>query len=84
MKIIRISILVLLLVAGALIAVGTPGSAENGSASEVAAPEPQESSSAGSPGTEEAPEEEDAPPLETFVPTERLPADSAISFPVDI
>lgn len=23
-------------------------------------------------------------PLETFVPTEKLPADSAISFPVDI
>lgn len=84
MKLIRFSILVLLLVAGALVAVGTPGSAENGSASEVAAPEPQESAASGGPQAEEAPEEEDAAPLETFVPTERLPADSAISFPVDI
>ena len=44
------------------------------------------------PPTEEAPEQASEPqqperstePLETFVPSERLPADSAISFPVDI
>ena len=39
------------------------------------------------PAAEEAPEpptEAPTEPLETFVPSERLPADSAISFPVDI
>ena len=78
MKLIRFSILVLLLVAGALIAFGSPGSAERDQAS----PAP-ESASAGSPQAEEA-EEGGGKPLETFIPTERLPADSAISFPVDI
>ena len=36
-----------------------------------------------SPGAEEPPEQA-TEPLETFVPSEKLPADSAISFPVDI
>ncbi|MGB3561676.1 MAG: hypothetical protein WBH85_07015 [Thermoanaerobaculia bacterium] len=43
------------------------------------------------PETEEAPEQSEPKPpkrseepLETFVPSEKLPADSAISFPVDI
>ena len=31
-----------------------------------------------------AQDEDAAPELETFIPTEKLPADSAISFPVDI
>lgn len=78
MKLMRFSILVLLLVAGALIAFGSPGSAEREQASEA-----PESASAGSPQAEEA-EEGGGKPLETFIPTERLPADSAISFPVDI
>ncbi len=84
MKLIRFSILVLLLLAGTLLAVGNPGSAENGSTSEVGAPEPRESAPGESAQAEETPDEEDAAPLETFVPSERLPADSAISFPVDI
>jgi hypothetical protein len=78
MRLIRFSILVLLLVAGALIAFGSPGSAERDQASEAA-----EQAAAGSPQAEEA-EEGGGPPLETFIPSERLPADSAISFPVDI
>ena len=43
------------------------------------------------PAAEEAPEQSEPQqpkrseePLETFVPSEKLPADSAISFPVDI
>ncbi|NIA01694.1 MAG: hypothetical protein GWO83_00945 [Bacteroidia bacterium] len=65
MKWIRFTVLVALLVAGALIAFGSPGSAERDQASE-------------------APESGEEQPLETFIPTDRLPADSAISFPVDI
>jgi len=78
MRLIRFSILVLLLVAGALIAFGSPGSAERDQASEAA-----EQGAGGSPQAEEA-EEGEGQPLETFIPTDRLPADSAISFPVDI
>jgi hypothetical protein len=78
MKLIRFSILILLLVAGALIVFDSPGSAEREQASEA-----PESASAGSPQAEET-EEDEPEPLETFIPTERLPADSAISFPVDI
>jgi len=75
MRLIRFSILVLLLVAGALIAFGSPGSAERDQASEAA-----EQGAGGSPQAEEG----GGQPLETFIPSERLPADSAISFPVDI
>ena len=32
----------------------------------------------------QAESETEEEPLETFVPTEKLPADSAVSFPVDI
>ncbi len=78
MKWIRFTILVLLLVTGAMLAFGSPGVAEKDQASE-----PPVSASGGTPQQEEA-EEGDGRPLETFIPTERLPADSAISFPVDI
>lgn len=37
-----------------------------------------------SPAAQDAGREGAADELETFVPTEKLPADSAISFPVDI
>ena len=49
------------------------------------APEPAPESS--SPPPEESEPQQpkrSTEPLETFVPSERLPADSAISFPVDI
>ena len=78
MRLIRFSILVLLLVAGALIAFGSPGSAEKEQTAAAARSTTEESTQA-----EESGESEERP-LETFVPTERLPADSAISFPVDI
>ena len=78
MRLIRFSILVLLLVAGALIAFGSPGSAEKARADEAAG-----QAAGGSSQAEEA-DEDGGQPLETFIPSERLPADSAISFPVDI
>ncbi len=88
MKILRFSIVVLLLVAGALMVAGSPGSAEQEKAPEAAASAAggvPESASGESPQAEERPEgESGGQPLETFIPTERLPADSAISFPVDI
>jgi hypothetical protein len=78
MKLIRFSLLVLLLVAGALIVFDSPGSAEREQGSDASG-----AASGGGPQAEET-EEDQAEPVETFVPTERLPADSAISFPVDI
>jgi len=78
MKLIRFTMLVLLLVAGALMVFGSPGAAERDQAAEAS-----EATAGGSPGAEETSGGE-AEPLEVFVPTERLPADSAISFPVDI
>ena len=78
MKLIRFTILVLLLVTGALVVFGSPGAAERDQASEAS-----ETTAVESPSAEETSDDE-AGPLETFVPTERLPADSAISFPVDI
>ena len=78
MKLIRFSLLVLLLVAGALIVFDSPGSAEREQGSEAS-----DAASGGGPQAEET-EEDEAEPVDTFVPTERLPADSAISFPVDI
>ena len=82
MKILRFSILVLLLVAGAVLIVGSPGSAENGGSP---ATESAVGSAAGTGSqAEEGSDDDPGPPLDTFVPTKRLPADSAISFPVDI
>ena len=84
MRLLRFSILVLLLVGGALFAIGSPGSAENEGASVSATPEAAESEARGSSSAAEGTEGAGEPPLDTFVPSERLPADSAISFPVDI
>ena len=78
MKMIRFTILVLLLVAGALMVFGSPGEAERDQAAEAS-----ETAAGGSNRSEQSSGSE-AEPLETFVPSERLPADSAISFPVDI
>ena len=88
MKFVRLSILILLVIAGALLVIDTPGPAGAEQASHAATPGSEVdsgSSSAGSSPTEAGPEAEgEDQSLETFIPTEKLPADSAISFPVDI
>lgn len=78
MKLIRFAILVLVLVAGAFTVFGSSTAAEKDQASEAA-----ETIAVEGLGAEENSGSE-SEALETFVPTERLPADSAISFPVDI
>jgi hypothetical protein len=71
-------LLSVLLLCGALLSSDTraaqPPEAEE--APEQATPTPEESKPEQPKRSEE--------PLETFVPSEKLPADSAISFPVDI
>jgi hypothetical protein len=88
MRIVRLAILVMLLLIAALMATDSPGSAErqeSPSTATVGAAGASESSSITNAESGVGPEVEGGEqPLTTFVPTERLPADSAISFPVDI
>ena len=64
-------LLLILLLAGLVgVAVSQPGDEPPPAPEQV--PEPSEA------------DEVDETPLETFVPSEKLPADSAVAFPVDI
>lgn len=74
-------LVLLALTLAAAIAVASP----DAPAQDPASPEPAAAATPEPPATEtqETPSEE-TEPLETFVPSEKLPADSAIAFPVDI
>lgn len=82
MKAIVYPLLIALLLFGALMTSDTR--AAQSPAAEEAPEQPTEAPS--SPPAESEPQqpERSTEPLETFVPSERLPADSVISFPVDI
>jgi len=79
---IRVSLIVLLALVAALLLLSGAGRAVSAAAPAVLIDEPAA-------GESQTPAAGESPPaaageLEEFIPSERVPADSAISFPVDI